>query len=37
VEFDDGQTIVNALYPDLVNLPFGRRIMTATNLPGART
>ena len=37
VEFDDGQTIVNALYPDLVNIPFGRRIMTATNLPGART
>ena len=37
VEFDDERTFVNALYPDLVNIPFGRRIMTATNLPGART
>jgi len=37
INFDDEQTIINALYPDLVNIPFGRRIMTATNLPGART
>jgi len=37
IELTDTQTIITALYPDLVNIPFGRRIMTATNLPGART
>ena len=35
-EFTDEQTIVNALYPDLVNIIFGRRIMTASTLPGGR-
>jgi hypothetical protein len=36
-EFTDKSTIVTALYPDLVNLILGRRTMTATELPGART
>lgn len=37
VRFSDERTIVSALYPDLVNIPMGRRIMTATALPGGRT
>ena len=37
MEFTDEQTLINALYPDLVNIPFGRRIMSVTELPGART
>jgi len=37
IEFTDEQTLINALYPDLVNIPFGRRIMSVTELPGART
>ena len=37
VEFSDERTVISALYPDLVNIPMGRRIMTATELPGART
>lgn len=36
VQFSDEQTVINALYPDLVNIPMGRRIMTATQLPGGR-
>ena len=37
IQFTDEQTMLNALYPDLVNIPFGRRIMSVTELPGART
>ena len=37
VQFSNERTIINALYPDLVNIPMGRRIMTATQLPGGRT
>lgn len=37
IEFVDEQTVITALYPDLVNIPFGRRIMTVTDLPGARS
>jgi len=36
MEFTDEQTLIDALYPDLVNIPFGRRIMSVTELPGAR-
>ena len=35
-EFSDKQTVVTALYPDLVNLIFCRRTMTASTLPGGR-
>lgn len=37
VSFSEEATEINALYPDLVNIPMGRRIMTATELPGGRT
>jgi len=37
MEFLDEKTVINAMYPDLVNTPFGRRIMSVTELPGART
>jgi hypothetical protein len=36
VEFSDTTTTITALYPDLVNIVLGRRIMTATALPGGR-
>lgn len=37
IQFTDERTTIDALYPDLVNIPMGRRIMTATELPGGRT
>jgi len=38
VEFKgDLDTQITCLYPDLVNIPFCRRIMTTTALPGGKT
>ncbi|SDE20747.1 DUF1833 family protein [Desulfuromonas thiophila] len=37
IEFQgDFETVVTCLYPDLVNIPFCRRIMTTGILPGGR-
>jgi hypothetical protein len=37
VEFEgDFETVITCLYPDLVNIPLCRRIMTTTALPGGR-
>jgi hypothetical protein len=36
-EFTDQRMTITALYPDLVNIILGRRIMTTSVLPGGRT
>ena len=35
-EFDQDKVTITALYPDLVNIAFCRRIMTTETLPGGR-
>lgn len=32
----DFETVITCLYPDLINIPFCRRIMTTTALPGGK-
>ena len=35
-EFGEDKTVIQALYPDLVNIVFCRKVMTASVLPGGR-
>lgn len=35
-EFGEDKTVIQALYPDLVNIVFCRKVMTASVIPGGR-